>query len=888
MNPRQGGPSASSRSSRLLLGWTPALRIARRGVKRNLGRSILIASLIAIPVAGATLVDVLARTLSAPAREAERTLGAADAQLGKQSGPTVKHQRGEQRLDFKALLPQGTRIVPAPSMSPILLGKDGNTLQLTDPDLLSISGGGAGHVMIMGHRTAVLVRANPNEPMHRQAVEVIEGRAPQTQDEALVTRPLADRVKVELGSKIETQGHTLTVTGVARSPFCLSCEEVVMLPDPGETPDSVLVQLPPGTDKAALYRTLDAKHVGLYTRENGDYNEATSADAVKAAALVTLIAGFGLLEVILLAGTAFAVGARRQVRTLGLVAASGGTPDHVRRIVLAEGVVLGLLGALGGAAVGIAVALALHPVWEGLDDAEVTSYVFRPADLTATILIGMLAGVVAAAAPAIGAARMKPIDALAGRFRVTTLRNRRTPAIGVALLAVGALAGLAGNQMLAGNFSAYEKALARVQQTGGALPQISGPGPVIVILFGTTMIVAAIVILAPSLIGRLARAGASLPVAGRLAVRDAARHRHRTGPTTAAIAVAVAGSVVIACVIAATNRAQLLQHVAGLPSHTLSVEAGPNAKPAAQAAAQGLSGAQRISLTIPLGGRDPAAPPDLPIAEVRGLNASAPCSIPQCETLGAQLALGDAQGQKIAALIGADTAAVKRQLAAGRIVLFGAPGTGGPATLTVHSGPTSVKIAGYVAERPQAYMDIPVGLVPEALVKERGWDVTAGREYVTYSSRATTAQVDAALARASAKGAYARIEGPPDIPSNAILLIVVIGAAFVTLAGAAISIALSSAEGRADLATLAAVGAAPRRRRALAASQALLIAGTGCALGVLAGTFVAYTLRATTGAPGFVVPWANLATTAIIVPLLAMAVAAIFTPSRLPLVRRAA
>jgi len=43
--------------------WFPALRIARRGVRRNLGRSILIAALIAIPVAGASLIDVLARTL---------------------------------------------------------------------------------------------------------------------------------------------------------------------------------------------------------------------------------------------------------------------------------------------------------------------------------------------------------------------------------------------------------------------------------------------------------------------------------------------------------------------------------------------------------------------------------------------------------------------------------------------------------------------------------------------------------------------------------------------------------------------------------------------------------------------------------------------------------
>jgi putative ABC transport system permease protein len=47
------------------------------------------------------------------------------------------------------------------------------------------------------------------------------------------------------------------------------------------------------------------------------------------------------------------VGARRQVRTLGLVAASGGEPKDVKRIVLAEGVVLGFLGALIGAALGI-------------------------------------------------------------------------------------------------------------------------------------------------------------------------------------------------------------------------------------------------------------------------------------------------------------------------------------------------------------------------------------------------------------------------------------------------------------------------------------------------------------------------------------------------------
>ncbi len=52
---------------------------------------------------------------------------------------------------------------------------------------------------------------------------------------------------------------------------------------------------------------------------------------------MALAIGFGVLEIVLLAGTAFAVGARRQTRELGLVAAAGGTARDVRRIVLLQG-----------------------------------------------------------------------------------------------------------------------------------------------------------------------------------------------------------------------------------------------------------------------------------------------------------------------------------------------------------------------------------------------------------------------------------------------------------------------------------------------------------------------------------------------------------------------
>jgi putative ABC transport system permease protein len=122
---------------------------------------------------------------------------------------------------------------------------------------------------------------------------------------------------------------------------------------------------------------------------------------------------------------------------------------------------------------------------------------------------------------------------------------------------------------------------------------------------------------------------------------------------------------------------------------------------------------------------------------------------------------------------------------------------------------------------------------------------------------------------------------------SAILLVVALIAGLVTLLGVAISVALSAAEGRADLATLAAVGAPPRRRRALVAMQALFVGGLGGLLGTALGTFVAFTARATTGSPDFVVPWWNLAAAGVGAPLVAALVAAACTRGRLPLVRRA-
>lgn len=115
---------------------------------------------------------------------------------------------------------------------------------------------------------------------------------------------------------------------------------------------------------------------------------------------------------------------------------------------------------------------------------------------------------------------------------------------------------------------------------------------------------------------------------------------------------------------------------------------------------------------------------------------------------------------------------------------------------------------------------------------------------------------------------------------------------------ALISTALAQAEAKTDLATLAALGATTRTRRALAGSQALVVALLGAGLGVLVGLAPGVVLAigltgdsslADPSAPPppaiVVVPWLGLSAVVVAVPLLAALLAAA-SVRRIPVMTR--
>jgi putative ABC transport system permease protein len=125
------------------------------------------------------------------------------------------------------------------------------------------------------------------------------------------------------------------------------------------------------------------------------------------------------------------------------------------------------------------------------------------------------------------------------------------------------------------------------------------------------------------------------------------------------------------------------------------------------------------------------------------------------------------------------------------------------------------------------------------------------------------------------------------------LALALVGALLV-LVGTLTAAGLALVDAGPDLATLGAVGAAPRTRRGIAAGQVLVIGLLGATLGVAAGTIpgLAAAWQITAGPDGqhptLAVPWTLLALVALATPGIAALCSALATRSRPQLTRRLA
>jgi len=376
--------------------------------------------------------------------------------------------------------------------------------------------------VVDGRRHTVIVDdVLPDDRLLAPRYDLVHGRPPARAGEAVVTPSVLEDFGVEIGDDVvfdEPEQLRLTVTGTVIRPERLA-EPFALVPPgtldrvTGAGKSGVSLDLPPGTAPGDL--RIDE---GLDTVTRADLADEPDDRGVAFGGLFGL-AALGLAETGMVVAAAFVVGIQRRLRRVGLVAAIGGEPRHTGLMVLLEGAVLGLLGALMGAGLGV---LATRLFSGQLD--RIAGRVIGGAPLPLALLAGAVAlGTVAATLAVLGQARLARrvgiVDALASRMPPPTPPGR--------VARRGALVALAGGAVIAVGTSAANEGI-----------QVLGIG---VMVAGTLMAV-------PLLVAATGRLATRLPLPLRLAARDTARHGRRVGAAVAAAALALALPVTIATI----------------------------------------------------------------------------------------------------------------------------------------------------------------------------------------------------------------------------------------------------------------------------------------------------------------------------------------------------
>ncbi len=861
-------------------------RIAVRDARKAKGRSALVIAMIGLPILGVGTADVLYRTFQlTPEQKATRVMGAADASLRDSGQAAVEQDPGGLGYSTSGDRP---RTGPAPAY-PSLLPAGSRVLTY----------GYRGGVVTLGDRTvSVSVTDLPyTDPLTRGMYRAVSGRPAAHPGEVALSRELARRLEVTLSATVTVDGVSRVVTGVVDSQS--GSQDLQALVATGTLPQDgnaqVLVDVPGQLTWSDVTRAnaqgfvLQPRgHVPGEPPPSGDFS--TGRVGRTTVTFVALIAGLVLLEIVLLAGPAFAVGVKRRSRDLALVAATGGERRQLRAIVLGGGVALGLVGGALGAGAGVALAWFVVPVFGGLNGTVPGPFEVRPLEMLAIVGVGVLTALLAAMIPARTAARTDVLAALTGR-RGSVHAGRRLPLIGLVATVAGAGIALRGANHLNTNQ----------------------------VLIGSIVAELGLVATTPFLVGQVARLGRWLPVGPRFALRDAARNRGRTAPAVSAILAAVAGAIAVSTFVGSLDAHDRARYQAQGPKGAVVVNvfgSETKVRPAqiVDVLRQNLPG---TTITQVRGFGSFNDSPDT--LDVEG-NPAQNCPRTDAMTHAQLLALksdprcfgsfsgsasvpgvvvGDAD--TLRAVTGRSGADYSRVLAAGGAVV--------PLS-SLQSDGTARIVVSHGGKRVKAFSVPAVGLPRDGLTAMVLSAPAAAQTGITakvltviaLGNQPPSAQAEdrtrSALTRLGSENGMS-IERGYQSRYGIGLLALLLGSAIIVLGASGTATGLAAADGKADLATLAAVGATPRTRRTLAAFQSAATAGLGTVLGVIAGLVpgvgVVLALNAANrqdvlsdDAYPLVLPWTNVLVTLLVVPAVAALAAALLTRSRLPVVRRMA
>ncbi|MGI5373735.1 ABC transporter permease [Streptomyces sp. CA-251387] len=381
-------------------------------------------------------------------------------------------------------------------------------------------------------------------PTERSPVELTSGHAPKGDAQVLIDADTADSKDVRIGDRLTVIGQegsfpvevagivtfTTTNPGAALVFFDPAAAQTKLLGDP-EAATSISVDAADGVSDAELKRRVaDALGGDAGTYELRTADEQAESDVEQLGGFLDIIkyvmlgfAGVAVLVGVFLIVNTFAMLIAQRTRELGLLRALGADRRQVRRSVLTEALLLGLVGSTLGLAAGIGLAVGLIELM-GLMGMNIrtTEMVIGWGTPVTAYVVGLGVTFVAAYLPARRAAGVSPMAALADAEIADIGRPLRLRAV------VGSLVGAAGAVALVG---------CAVSSKTSSAASLLGLGVVLTLI--------ATVIAGPLLVRPVIRIlGGAFPALfgsiGRMSQRNALRNPRRTGATAAALMVGLA------------------------------------------------------------------------------------------------------------------------------------------------------------------------------------------------------------------------------------------------------------------------------------------------------------------------------------------------------------
>ncbi|MFB7247185.1 ABC transporter permease [Streptomyces populi] len=447
----------------------------------------------------------------------------------------------EPKNDLKSQLPTGaTETVPA-SLADRLAKVDGVAATHVDASVENAPVVDSANKSV-GPTTGAPTIVTNWELTERSPVKLTSGHEPHGGDEALLDADTADKKHLGIGDTLTVQAQpgsfrvrivgiatfTTTNPGAALVFLDTPTAQTKLLGRPGLA-TSISVDAAKGVGDARLKQRVQAElGTGAYEVKTAEEQAKSSAeslggflDVIKYVMLG--FAGIAVLVGIFLIVNTFSMLIAQRTRELGLLRALGADRRQVRRSVLTEALLLGLVGSTLGLAAGIGLAVGLIKLMTAFGmNLKSTEMVIGWGTPVAAYVVGVGVTYIAAYLPARRAAAVSPMAALSDAEVAGVGRPLRVRAV------VGGVVGAAGAAALAGCAASTKTSTAA---------SLLGLGVVLTLI--------ATVIAGPLLVRPVIRVlGGAFPAlfgpVGRMSQRNALRNPRRTGATAAALMVGLA------------------------------------------------------------------------------------------------------------------------------------------------------------------------------------------------------------------------------------------------------------------------------------------------------------------------------------------------------------